>query len=175
MLLAELGDRICILGPSGSGKSTLACAIARKRGLTAIHLDQMHHESGSNWVPRPYAEFQQLHDEAITGERWVMDGNYSKLFPQRFARATGMILLDVSTATSLLRYVRRSLFERERAGALEGGFDSVKWNILHHILAVSPKNRRRYAAIYEQVSLPKLRLDSPRALAVCYREWGLER
>ncbi|TGQ03272.1 AAA family ATPase, partial [Mesorhizobium sp. M00.F.Ca.ET.217.01.1.1] len=39
MNLSDLGDRICILGPSNSGKSTLADAIARKRGLTPIHLD----------------------------------------------------------------------------------------------------------------------------------------
>lgn len=31
-----------------------------------------------------------------------MDGNYSRCLPQRLARATGFILLDTSTATSLL-------------------------------------------------------------------------
>ena len=34
-----------------------------------------------------------------------MDGNYSRCLPRRLARTTGMILLDVSTATSVLRYV----------------------------------------------------------------------
>lgn len=43
MKLSDLGDRICILGPSNSGKSTLADAIARKRGLTPIHLDLLFH------------------------------------------------------------------------------------------------------------------------------------
>src|SRR6516225_11108594 len=38
MQLADLGERICILGPSNSGKSTLAETIARKRGLELIHL-----------------------------------------------------------------------------------------------------------------------------------------
>jgi Cytidylate kinase len=42
MQLPDLGERICILGPSNSGKSTLAEAIARKRGLQAVHSDQLY-------------------------------------------------------------------------------------------------------------------------------------
>ncbi|WP_198137576.1 hypothetical protein [Terriglobus sp. TAA 43] len=103
MPLSELGERICILGPSNSGKSTLADAIARKVDLQAVHLDQLHHLPHTNWVPRPASEFLALHDEAIAGERWVIDGNYSIHFPQRFLRATGIIVLDVSTLTSLFR------------------------------------------------------------------------
>lgn len=175
MQLQELGDRICILGPSNSGKSTLAEAIARKRDLQPIHLDQLHHLPQSNWIPRPHAEFCALHDQALTGERWVMDGNYSKLFPQRFQRATGVILLDVSTTTSLLRYLRRTLFDTVRVGALEGGKDSVKLAMLHHIAIVTPGNRKRYAEIVGNLTLPTVSLPSMRAIADCYRQWDLQR
>lgn len=173
--LSELGERICILGPSNSGKSTLADAIARKSSLQAIHLDQLHHLPNTNWVPRPPNEFRALHDEAIAGERWVIDGNYSIHFPQRFQRATGVILLDVSTLTSLFRYVRRSIFERNRIGALAGGQDSIKFAMLHHIAVVTPGNRKRYADIYRQLHLPKIYLPSSRDLNRCYQEWELER
>jgi hypothetical protein len=55
-----------------------------------------------------------------------MDGNYSRrCLPQRLERATGIILLDVPTVTSLVRYLRRSWFERNRRGFLEGGKDHV--------------------------------------------------
>src|SRR5215469_12417935 len=119
MLLSDLGERICILGPSNSGKSTLAAAIARKRGFEAIYLDRLYHLPNTDWVVRPTDEFVVLHNAAIAGERWVMDGNYSKWMPQRFSRATGLILLDISTPASLFRYYRRTLFGCERAGALE--------------------------------------------------------
>lgn len=92
--LDELGPRICILGPSNSGKSTLAEAIAGKRDLPAIHLDQLFHTPHTDWIPRPAQEFVHLHDAAIAQEQWVMDGNYSRTLPQRLARATGLILLD---------------------------------------------------------------------------------
>jgi len=175
MQLSELGERICILGPSNSGKSTLADAIARKCGLTAVHLDQLHHLPNTNWKVRPASEFLALHDEAIAGDRWVIDGNYSRYFPQRFQRATGVVLLDVSTITSLFRYIRRTITNGRRVGALEGGQDSIKTTMLYHIMIVSPANRKRYAALYRQLPLPKVYLPSIRAIDACYRDWGLER
>ncbi|TGQ87967.1 MULTISPECIES: AAA family ATPase [unclassified Mesorhizobium] len=175
MNLSDLGDRICILGPSNSGKSTLADAISRKRGLTPIHLDLLFHLPHTDWVQRPRDEFIALHEAAIAGERWVMDGNYSVCMPQRFRRATGLILLDISTSASLLRYFRRTLFERDRRGGLAGGRDSIKWDMIHHIAVTTPKNRRRYRTMFEQIDLPKLQLSSVRAIKECFREWDLPR
>jgi adenylate kinase family enzyme len=175
MQLSELGTRICVVGPSNSGKSTLAAAIGRKLGIDVVHLDQLHHVPHSDWQPRPAEEFLALHNEAIKAQRWVMEGNYSSCMPQRLQRATGIILLDVSTPTSLFRYMRRTLFEDSRVGALEGGHDSLKWSMVHYITLVAPWNRRRYADIYRQISLPKRCLSSLRAIRSCYEEWGLER
>jgi adenylate kinase family enzyme len=175
MQLSDLGERICVLGPSNSGKSTLAEAIARKRGFKAVHLDQLYHLPHTDWVVRPADEFVALHDAAIAGDKWVMDGNYTKCMPQRFLRATGLILLDISTPASLFRYYRRTLFDRERFGALEGGRDSVKWEMIYHIAVVSPKNRKRYANLFYDIKLPKVRLASVRAIKQCYQGWGLER
>ncbi|MEK6398949.1 MAG: AAA family ATPase, partial [Terriglobus sp.] len=174
MQLEELGKRICILGPSNSGKSTLADAIARRRGLPIVHLDQLHHLPHTDWQTRPSHEFVALHDAAIAEECWVMDRNYSKLFPQRFARATGLILLDVSTVISVLRYVRRTLRPGSRVGGLDGGKDSLKLDLLHHIAVVTRSNRRRYAQLYAQAALPKVSLPSARSISKCYEAWGLE-
>nr|WP_243652646.1 AAA family ATPase [Novosphingobium sp. PhB165]TCM18089.1 hypothetical protein EDF56_105439 [Novosphingobium sp. PhB165] len=167
--LDDLGPRICIMGPSGSGKSTLAAAIEASRGLPAIHLDQLHHKPQTDWVPRPYAEFTALHDAAITGERWVIEGNYSRCLPQRLARATGMILLETSTLTSLWRYVRRCWFEHDRIGGLAGGRDSLKWQMLHHIAVVTPRNRRRYRELLADIALPMAVLAKPGDLNRFYR------
>ncbi|RUL62196.1 AAA family ATPase [Dyella dinghuensis] len=174
MQLSELGTRICILGPSNSGKSTLAAAIGRKISMDVVHLDQLHHVPHSDWKPRPADEFLALHDEAIKGRQWVMEGNYSSCMPQRFQRATGVVLLDVSTPTSVFRYMRRTLLESNRFGALDGGRDSFKWSMIHYITLVTPRNRRRYIDIYRQISLPKIYLRSLREIRACYREWELK-
>jgi adenylate kinase family enzyme len=176
MRLDDLGTRICILGPSNSGKSTLAAAIAHARDLKAVHLDQLYHRPNTDWEVRPTEEFITLHDEAITGEFWVMDGNYSICMPQRFARATGLILLDVSTSTSLFRYFRRTVFgRRNRAGALPGGHDSLKWDMVHHIAVTTRANRKRDEVLFRQVGLPRISLSSTREIEQFYWAEGLKR
>lgn len=174
-ILDSLGPRICILGPSNSGKSTLAQAIARRQALPAIHLDQLYHQPFTDWQPRPQAEFLHLHAQAIRQERWVIEGNYTRCMAPRLARATGLIVLDVAAPVSLWRYLRRTWFDRQRHGALEGNEDSVKWQMIRHIVAVTPANRRRYREIFERSPLPKTRLASPGQLARFYREEALAR
>ena len=175
MMLDESGPRICIMGPSNSGKSTLAEAIGRARSLGVVHLDQLRHLPHTDWVPRPPEEFAGLHDKAVTGDRWVIEGNYSRLLPQRLDRATGFILLDASTTTSLCRYVRRCWFERDLRGALEGGRDSVKRNMIRHIVVTTRANRIRYRNMIDGISLPRMQISTTGALAAFYRANGLRR
>jgi adenylate kinase family enzyme len=175
MTIDDLGPRICIMGPSNSGKSTLADAIERSRGLPAVHLDQLHHLPNTNWQPRPAAEFAALHDEVILASRWVMDGNYTQCLPKRLERATGFILLDVPTTISLMRYLRRSWFEPDRCGALEGNKDSVKWEMIRHIATTTRANRKRYRDMFDRITLPKIMLATPRELTHFYRSAQLAR
>lgn len=169
MKLDDFGARICIMGPSNSGTSTLAVAMASARQLPVIHLDQLHHLPHTDWVRPPADEFAALHDKAIAGDPWVIEGNYSRLLHQRLKRATGFILLDLSTSTSLFRYVRRCWFERDRPGGLEGGRDSVKWEMIHHIVVTNRASRRGYQAMFDGVTLPKVWLRSPPQLASFYQ------
>ena len=140
-----------------------------------IHLDVLYHLPGTDWEPRPSADFKLLHNEAIQERCWVMDGNYSQVLPQRLERATGLILLDISAPLSLYRYLRRSWFQSTRIGALDGGRDSVKWDMLRHIVVTSAKNRQRYAALLPTLRLPTVYLSSARQVAACYAAWDLSR
>jgi hypothetical protein len=175
MMLDRLGPRLCIMGPSNSGKSTLACAIAAARGLPVVHLDRLYHLPDTDWTPRPAEDFVALHDAAIAGPRWIMEGNYSRCLPQRLARATGLILLDMSAGLSLARYLRRSLLGTGRVGGLSGGRDRVTWRMIRHIAVVTPGNRARYRRMFDGLDLPKLALPSRRAIAAFYRSEGLRR
>ena len=174
--LESLGPRIMICGPSNSGKSTLNVAIGRKLGLPVIHLDLLQHLPNTNWVPRPTEEFVALHDAAIAGERWAMDGNYFATVSQRLARATGIIMLGSEPWRSAARNVRRTLFEtKNRAGQLEGAQDSLKLEFFRFILFEQPKKRERDLAILRGSGLPMVTLSSMRELRQLYRAWGLER
>jgi hypothetical protein len=71
--------------------------------------------------------------------------------------------------------VRRCRFESDRAGALEGGRDSVKWSMLHDIAVATRASRRRYRALLAGLDIPCIALASPDAIAEFYRREGLIR
>ncbi|GAA4147159.1 hypothetical protein [Leifsonia shinshuensis] len=173
--LADLGERICVLGPSNSGKSTLAVAIGAATGLPVVHLDVLRHVPGSQWVERDPDDFGRLHDAAIDGERWVMEGNYSRWLPQRLARATGLIVLDVSTPVSLARYLRRTLVERERHGGLEGVTDRLNPEMIRWILGGGHRSRAGYRERAQTADVPAILLTTRGALRAFYREARLRR
>jgi adenylate kinase family enzyme len=173
--LDTFGRRIMICGPSNAGKSTLAAALSRKLGVPPVYIDLLRHEPGTDWQLRPDDEFHRLHAEAIAGERWVMEGNYSSLYAERTTRATGIIMLDTDRFSALYRYVRRTLFERGRYGGLSGDRDSLKFWLAHYILVVQPKKRARDIAKLRPSGLPMLLVDSMAETNRLYAAWGLTR
>ncbi len=174
--LEALGERIMVCGPSNAGKSTLAVALANKLGAQPHHLDLLRHLPNTNWVERPDDEFRALHDEAVLGERWVMEGNYSRLMPQRFARSTGIILLGDNRFANFRRYLRRTLFQKQgRIGSLAGDKDSIKWEMVRWILFRQPKLRQQDIARLRGAGLPMIQLNSMGELNRLYREWELKR
>ena len=173
--LTVFGPRIMICGTSNTGKSTLAFAIGQKLGLPVVHLDQLRFLPNTDWQERPDAEFKALHDAAILKDSWVMDGNYSVVTPQRLARATGIILLSDNRIANFGRYLRRTLFERDRIGNLHGNRDSLKWDMIHWVLVRAPRNIKRYRSTMPATGLPFLEFKSLREQRRAYEEWGLVR
>jgi len=173
--LADLGRRIMICGPSNAGKSTLAVALSRKLGIPAIHLDVLWHEPNTNWVPRPRELFAQLHADAISGDAWIIDGNYFGFVQPRLERASGIVLVGSDRWSAFLRYLRRTLFEPWRPGNLEGAKDSLKWDMVRYILVEQPRKRQRDIGILAAAGLPMVTVDSIQALNSLYTAWALPR
>jgi adenylate kinase family enzyme len=172
--LQSLGERIVVLGPSNAGKSTLTVALSKKLGFPAIHLDQLFHIPNTDWQQRPEVEFTALHDTAILGEKWIVEGNYSRLMPQRFARATGAILVTSSHWLRFARYLKRTLSNREeRAGHLEGAKDSIKWEMIHWILVQTRNSGLNYSQAIQGSGLPAVECHTTVELNELYRAWAL--
>lgn len=170
--LENLGRRIMILGLTNSGKSTLAQALSRKLDIPAVHLDQLRHQPDTQWEERPDDEFAALHDAAIAMPEWVMDGSYSKVMPQRLERVTGIIVLTDSLMTRYRRYITRTVFQKERAGGLEGGKDQLNWTMLRWLW-----HTRNSIGKYQQVAvnsgLPRVFASNKAELDQLYAQWGL--
>lgn len=172
--LSALGDRIMVLGPSNAGKSTLALALSEKLNLPPVHLDQLQHLPNTDWDARPEADFRALHEDAILADKWIMDGNYSRLMPRRFERATGAILITSNHWLRLLRYLKRTLNNpSSRAGSLEGGREYVKWEMIDWILFKTPRNSIKYSKMIANESFPKITCNTMNDLNALYEAWDL--
>src|ERR1700744_3085931 len=107
--------RVSVVGNSGSGKSTLAAALAGRLGVRFLELDSVYHQPG--WVPLPAAEYRALVSEAVAGDGWVIDGNYSAVRDIVWARADTVVWLDLPRRTVMRRIIWRTL--RRIAGRIE--------------------------------------------------------
>ncbi|NVN43059.1 AAA family ATPase [Asaia siamensis] len=171
MSLQTLGPRLIVMGPSNSGKSTLSVFIGRLTGLPVVHLDLLRHEVGTFERLRPLADFHHDHARAITAPSWIIDGNYSSCLDQRLERATGVILLDVTTLKSLQCYIGRCLGRSVRHGGWGAQREPVGLSMVKHILGPTRPNRKRYRLWFASCSLPKLYLPTSEAVAAfCQRE-----
>ncbi|WP_263143938.1 AAA family ATPase [Pseudomonas sp. RIT-PI-AD] len=101
------GRRISVVGCSGAGKTTLARRLARQLGYRHVELDALYHQP--DWQPLPTERFQQAVAEALEGDDWVVEGNYSSVRPLVLERADTVIWLDLPRASVMRQLVLRTL------------------------------------------------------------------
>lgn len=141
-----------VVGTSGSGKSMFARALSAKVGAKYVELDNLHW--GSNWTPRSHSHFESAVREATTGDRWVVDGNYSVVRDAFWPSATHVVWLNFSRPVVLFRVLRRTVkrtLTREElwAGNRESFSKAFlsKQSILLWSLTTYTKNKTKYAKL----------------------------
>ena len=156
-------QRIAILGCSGGGKSTLARALSRTLDLPLIHLDALYWLPG--WVERDQAEFRGLLTEVVAGERWVIDGNYTRTLDLRLPRADTIVVIDRPRLLCLWRVVWRWLTHLGRTRADMGADcpEKVDWEFIRFIWTyprrVAPRRDAAIAAHGAHATLHRLTSD----------------
>ena len=108
-------QRVSVVGTSGAGKSTLARSLAVALDADFLELDSVNHQA--DWVPLPTPEFRRRVASAVAGERWVVDGNYSKVRDLVWGRADTVVWIDLPRRTVMRRVIWRSF--RRAAGRVE--------------------------------------------------------
>jgi adenylate kinase family enzyme len=99
--------RVSVVGNSGSGKTTFAAELGRLTGAPHLELDSVFHQPG--WQPLPTEEFRARVAGFTAGDRWVVDGNYSKVQDLVWDRADTVIWLDPPRHRVMRRIVWRTL------------------------------------------------------------------
>ena len=87
--------KVIILGCPGSGKSTLAKKLHEQTGMPLYHLDSIWWKPDRTHITRQ--QFDSRLHEIMQGEKWIIDGDYSRTYETRFLSCDTVIFLDYST------------------------------------------------------------------------------
>ena len=162
------GQRISVVGTSGSGKTTLARQISQRLAIAHVELDALHHEP--NWTEAPTEVFRQRVERSLSCDRWVVDGNYSKVRDVVWSRADTVVWLDYSLPVTMGRVVRRTFRRVVTQEELWNG-NRETWqmmfsrdSIILWALTTYRKNRQQYSILLSQPEYSHLKVVHLRSL-----------
>ena len=84
--------KIIVIGCPGAGKSTFARALSATTGIPLFYLDMIWHKADKTNISRE--EFDQRLGGIMTGESWIIDGNYQRTMEWRIKECDTVFLLD---------------------------------------------------------------------------------
>lgn len=110
--------RVSVVGVPGSGKSTVGRRLAAALDSPFVELDAVFHQP--NWGELDRDEFRRRTADAITPDRWVVDGNFPAVRDLVWTEADAVIWLDLPRDVVMRRILWRSarrVITRERLWA----------------------------------------------------------
>lgn len=96
-----------VIGSGGAGKSTFAKRLGAATGIEVIHLDKLYWRPG--WVKMPKEEWADTVRELLSGDSWIMDGNFGGTREMRIEACDTVIFLDIPRRVCLYRIAKRLL------------------------------------------------------------------
>jgi len=99
--------RVSLVGVPGSGKTTVGRQLAASLGVPFVELDAIFHQPG--WGELPRVDFRQRVRDALTADRWVVDGNYSAVQDLVWQRADTVVWLDLPRPLVMRRIILRTI------------------------------------------------------------------
>lgn len=148
--------RIAVVGSSGSGKTTLARRLETELSLPRIELDAINWQAGwRDLNTEDPDEFVRRVEAAIAQDRWVCDGNYGKVRPRIWTRATHLVWLDYDRSVIMpqlfKRSLQRALDKRELWEGTGNRETFAKWLDKEHPLRWAWDTWARRRAQYEEM------------------------
>lgn len=96
-----------MIGTSGSGKSRFARQLAAALKIPYLEMDRLYWKP--NWQEPNDEEFFSILEQALTGDAWVLDGNYTQTTHIKWPRANLVVWIDYSFPLTLYRVIKRSI------------------------------------------------------------------
>jgi adenylate kinase family enzyme len=111
-----------VIGCPGSGKSTFARRLRDLTGLPLSYLDMLWHRPDRTHVSREV--FDARLKEVMSGEEWIIDGNYQRTLEVRLCACDAVFLMDYPLDVCLAGAKARVGRKREEMPWTETEFDS---------------------------------------------------
>lgn len=130
--------RVAVMGYVGSGKTFLSECISRKKGIPALHLDDIYFDK--NWKPVDKTVVLSQAAEFMSEEDWLIDGFYKDiLMEERLEKADMIVMLLLPRVVCLYRAIRRSKVRTQQ------GYknDLNPWFLKFTLFGCRDKERRR--------------------------------
>ena len=139
-------ERILVIGCPGAGKSTLSRQLGEKLGLPVIHLDRLFWKPG--WAESTREEFDARLLAQLEHPRWIIDGNYTRTYPQRLTKCDTVIHLDFNRFVCLWGVINRVLknYGQVRPDMPEGCPERFDWEFLKWVWNFNRTHRPRNLA-----------------------------
>jgi adenylate kinase family enzyme len=152
--------RVLIIGSSGAGKSTFARRLGAVTGLKVIHLDQLYWSP--NWVETPKDEWRKKVAEALDGDAWIMDGNYSGTLEMRLEKCDTVIFLDMPRITCLWRILKRAIKYRKskRPDMADGCVEKFDWDFVKITWNYPKRSKPKVESLIKNSQKTTIRLKS---------------
>lgn len=114
-------EKVIVIGCSGSGKSTFSIKLAQLTKLPLFHLDNIWWRNDKTHIER--SEFDQKLSEIMQGDKWIIDGDYSRTYEVRIKEANTIIFLDFPLRVCLDGIKKRVGTKRSDIPFLESELD----------------------------------------------------
>ena len=123
--------RVLVVGSPGSGKTTFARRLAEKTGLPLIHLAYYYHQKKFNYYENKEAWRKRV-VSLTKGDAWIIDGNYSSTFAERFVVADTVVFFDLPRRVVMYRLFKRRLqyVRKRRSDMPEDWREKIDWELL---------------------------------------------
>ena len=163
-----------MIGTSGSGKSSFARQLAAALKIPYLEMDRLYWKP--NWQEPNDEEFFSILEQALSGDAWVLDGNYTRTTHIKWPRTNLVVWIDYSFPLTLYRVIKRSILRawkkqelwpgtgnRESFTRLFSKDSMVLWTLSHYA-----SNKGKFEELMETESYAHIefvRLRSPKEAA----------